>query len=1012
MPVLWRLPAALALVAAVITPAAAEPGPAELLEDIRSTRPDVEAMVSLRQVEIALGSTRFEIERGVLVPAKARSGKILEWIFVGQARVRLEPPDDIEAGQLELFTGERSLEAPVEEAVLVLANPAPLEALLARPAPHELRPELARRVLGLYDQWLRGAERRRSGVEANIFNALAGDRVFADYFAVWCRSFELGDFVLQLDPEDVEPITLASFRPAEVQGWQRARLRHQIRVQQRKDRWLNLRLEDLGSWDVWLSTAWAPPAGPALPGNVGFETEHYEIDVKLKKDRLWLDGRAKLDLDVQASGRRVVRLELFGDLRVRQITDGRGRELFFFRSGDEVVVHLPEASRAGERMTLDVAYDGRALHWVRPGVFDLEETDSWYPHCGTVDRATYDVTLRWPKGLQLVAGGRFIAAGRTGDFRWERRALDIPSIAFSFMVGDFLIERQRVGHVDVSLAFAHDAKHKPTRELREQALATVADALGYFERTFGPYPLAELVVVTVPRPYSQSYLGFITLAESVFRQPDPLGLSSRWQRSTTIAHELAHQWWGNLVGWWSYRDQWLSEGMANYSALLYNAQQSAGEPNRLALMSAGWRDSLSVPTSGGRTIESLGPIVLGNRLNSSRASDAYRTIVYRKGAVVLAMLARAVGEERFIPMLHALAGGESGQVMTTESFLDSVERMSGMDLDDFAQQFVYGTGIPEVFYAYDSQPAEDGGWTLEGEARLLAAPRYGHKIVHTADGRLDVERTTDPKPGTRPSTLVVPYHVSGDERSSDDPAATARGGQLFLEGHRAEFRIETDFEPIDLRFDPRGEILAWFYSEQHDPKRVLRYEAEELAIEKRWDEAEARYGEALRVPQEEAGRVDPLGPPPRDPRIDGRLEDLRIRLSLVRLHLQRDRLADAAAELGAFEDALPSDERSLLRMEREVLWARLDMRRGDSSAALRRLKRTLRSAAAPPRGQQDWRDLPLQSQLQSERLALTEAYALLAVAAHELGATADLAWALGEARERGADVSLLAHSAD
>lgn len=1005
MSVLWRLPAALALAAAVITPAAAEPGPAELLEDIRSTRPDIPAMVSVRQVEIALGSTRFEIERGVLVPAKTRNGKILELLFVGQARVRLEAPDDIEAGQLELFTGERSLEAPVEEAVLVLANPKAVEALLASPAPHELRPELASRVLDLYDRWLGGAERRRAGVEANIFKALIGDRVFADYFAVWCRSFELGDFVLQLDPEDVEPITLASFRPAELQGWERARLRHQIRVQQRKNRWLNLRLEDLGSWDVWLSTAWGPQAGPALPGNVGFETKHYELDVRLKKDRLWLDGRAKLDLEVQTSGRRVVRLELFGDLRVRQITDKEGRELFFFRSGDEVVVHLPEPSRAGERMTLEVVYDGRALHWIRPGLFDLEETDSWYPHCGTVDRATYDVTLRWPKGLDLVAGGRFVAAGRAGDYRWERRALDVPSIAFSFMLGGFLVERQRVGHVDVSLAFAHDAKNKPTRELREQALATVADALNYFEQTFGPYPLAELVVVTVPRPYSQSYLGFITLAESVFRQPDPLSPSSRWQRKTTIAHELAHQWWGNLVGWWSYRDQWLSEGMANYSALLYNGHRSAVDSNRLALMSAGWRDSLSLPTSGGQTIESLGPIVLGNRLNSSRASDAYRTIVYRKGAVVLAMLARAVGEEQFIPMLHALAESASGQVLTTESFLDSVERMSGMDLEDFARQFVYGTGIPEVFYAYDSQPAENGGWTLEGEARLLAAPRYGHKIVHTADGRLDVERTTDLKPGARPSALVVPYHVRGDE------TATARGGQLFLKGHRASFSIATDFEPIDLRFDPRGEILAWFYSEQHDPKRVLRYQAEELAIEKRWDEAEARYGEALRLPADPTQRVDPLRPPPREPRVDGHLENLRIRLSLVRLHILRDRLDEAAAELGAFEDTLGGDERDLLRMEREVLWARLDMRRGDLPAALRRLKRTLRSAA-PPRDHRDWRDLPLPMQISSERLAMTEAYALLAVAAHEIGADADLAWALGEARERGADVSLLVHVAD
>jgi len=957
---------------------AAELEPAAALAEIRSTKPDLSAAVSLRQVEIELGPAMFEVERGILVPAKSRSGRILELIFVGQARVRLDAPDDIEASQLELFTGERSLEAPVEEAVLVMSNTAAIEALTTRSAPREIRPELVHRVERLHERWLEGAERRRAGVESSMFKALVGDSVFQHYFAVWCRSFELGDFVIQLDPEDVEPITVASFEPLEVVGWDRMRLRHQIRVQQRKDRWLTVRLE----------------------------TRHYELDVKLKKDKAWLDGKAKLDLEVQTSGRRVVRLELYGDLTVSRIADGDGRELFFFRSGNEVVVHLPEPSRAGERMVLEVAYDGRALHWVRSGLFDLEETDGWYPHCGTVDRATYDVTLRWPKRRELLAGGRIVASGRERDYRWERRALDVPSIAFSFMLGEFDVETTRVGHVDVALAFALDSKVDTSPELRAHALETVADALAYFERAFGPYPLDELTLVTVPRRYSQSYLGFITLAESMIRQTDPLSPSSKWQRSTTIAHELAHQWWGNLIGWWSYRDQWLSEGMANYSALLYDGYQSNEGSNRLALMSAGWRDSLSLTTLDGRTIESLGPIVLGNRLNSSRANNAYRAIVYRKGAVVLAMLARAVGEERFIPMLRSLVEAASGRVMTTENFLKSVERMSGLDLEGFAQQFVYGTGIPEVYYAYDTAPTSDGGWVVEGEARLMAAPRYGYRVVRTAGGHWDVERTPGPRPGARPTTLVVPYRVTLDQQAEADRRKQVHLGQMFLQGRRDSFRIETDLEPIDLRLDPRGEILAWFYSEQRHPKRVLRYEAEDLAIDGRWEEAEARYEDALRVPSDTRSMVDPLGPPLTVPQIDGRLEDLKIRLSIVRLHIDREDLDSATAELDAIDASLDDDDRELLRMGRDALRARVDIHRGKFGAAHRRLKKTLR-IASPSRDHHSWRELLLQMQLNSERVAVAESFTLLAVASYELDRELDLEWALREARDRGADVSLL-----
>lgn len=978
-----------------------EPSPAAALAEVRSVRPDIGGAVSLRRVEIELGPGVLEIDQGILVPARTDRGTVLELVFVGQARLRLSAPDEIESGQLELFTGDRSLDAPVEEAVLVLTGEDALRALLAHDPPREIRPELERRIEKLYERWRDGPERRRIGVESSLFKAQVGDRAFHDYFAVWFHSFELGEFVLQLDPEDDEPITLAGFQPLELSGWERARLRHQIRVEQRKDRWLGLRLEDLGTWDIWLSSAWDPADGGEFPGNTGFEAEHYSLDVKLRKRKAWLEGRARLELRAQSSGRRVARLNLGGDLVVESVTDAKGRELFFFRSGDEVVVSLPRPSVAGETLVLDVTYDGRALRWVRGGLFDLDESDGWYPHCGSVDRATYDVTLRWPKRREIVSGGRLVAAGREGDYRWERRVVDAPAIGYSFVFGEFDTFRRRVGRVDVTLAFARDPKFTPEPRLRSEMLDTVADALEYLQSVFGPYPLDELTLVTVPRSYSQSYLGYITLAESMLRQPDPYSASARWRRATTISHEIAHQWWGNLVGWHSYRDQWLSEGMANYSALLYDSHRDAAGPDRLALMSAGWRNSLALTTLDGRTIESLGPIVLGNRLNSSRAETAYRTIVYRKGAVVLAMLARAVGEERFLPMLRSLVEAASGRVLTTADFLDAIERMSGLDLEGFALQFVYGTGIPEVYYDYDLLPEDGGRWVVEGDARLLTAPRYGFRIVPAAGGGWEVERTPGPRSGSNATTLVVPYHITLDKPDKHP----AHGGQLFLQGRHDHFRIETDHEPVALELDPGGEILAWFYSEERHPKRVMRYAAEDLAIEGRWDEAEARYERALRLPADTLSTVDPLAPPPAVPLIDSRLEDLKIRLAVVRLHLGRGMLDRVPGELDEIDAGLDGNDSDLLRMERDVLRARADMLGGDFAEAQRRLKKTLR-IATPVHEHRNWRDLLLQMQLNAERSAIAEAYALLLVAATEAGHAEDADWARHEARDRGVDLSL------
>jgi hypothetical protein len=983
--------------------------PAELLAGIRSPVLAPDRAVSLRSVELEMGPGVFEVRQGILFPGKAIAGRTVELVFIGQARFRLDPPDDIEAGQLELFTGERSLDAPVEEAVLVMANEDAVAELLKRPPPREVRPELLERAERIHRRWLDRTERRAAGIESAQFKLLVGDEAFQQYFALWAHSFDLGDFVYQLDPEEQEQITLASFRPLELTRWERLRMKHELRVHQRKGRWLDVRVEDLGSWDVWLSMSWTPSQGPPLPGTVGFESEHYELDITLARGGLKLDGKARLGLAVETGGRRVVRLELARDLRVSSVVDDSGRDLFFFRTGDETVVLLPEPSVAGDHLRLEVAYEGRALEWVARGSFTLQDSSLWYPHCGTVDRATYDVTLRWPRKFDVVASGRLVASGHDGRYRWERRRLDLPAIAFSFAMGDYVIDRGRSGDTEITLAFGRVPKGRITPQLRARTMETVSDALEYFEGAFGDYPLEEITLVTVPRRFSQSFLGFITLADSLIKDPDPLGASASWTRDTTIAHELAHQWWGNAVGWWSYRDQWLSEGMANYSALLYDGKKT-GAADRLALMSAGWRESLSKTTIEGRTLESLGPIVLGNRLNSSRAHNGYRSIVYRKGAVVLAMLARAVGEDRFLQMLHSLADAAQHKVLTTETFIMAVERMSGMELEGFSRQYVYGTGIPEVYYGYDFEGEDDGRWAVRGEARLIFTPRYRYEIVHT-DGAWDVLRRKWPTPESGPTTLMVPYEVTVEVEADGDPAARGRSprqrqrGQLTLLGREDEFRIETDERPVEVRLDPRGEILAWFYSARGHPKRFLHHQAEDLAAAGELNSAESRYFEALDSPGE-ADTRDPLSDRPVETAVRGRVQDLRIRLGLARLYMDQGRDGEAEAALDRIDRELENGDRRIFRMQRDALRSRLEILRGEYEPAYRRLKKTLR-LASPRRVRVPWRNLILQLQLNTERAAVTEAYTLLAIAARETGNRDAFDWALHESRGRGVDVSLL-----
>jgi hypothetical protein len=1003
-----RLLFAAAVLLAAFVPLEANGDGERLYRELQATRLDPESAVALKGVDVPFGTGILQVATGLLVPTHPVDGRVVEWVFVGQARFVFDPPDDIESDQLELFTGQRRLDVGLEAAVMVRADETNLNYLLEHHEPAYLGPEMRARVEALHGEWLNGAARAANGIRGGVFNAMIGDAAFADYFAIWCRSFEVGDFIYEFDPEDTEPHTLAHFSPVEIRGWDRLRLERHLRHQQKRGRWLDTRIQDIGDWDIWLSGPW-DPTGSIGEASQGFEAEHYVLDIEIARDESTIRGIASIDVLALEPGRRVLPMELFRDLRVERVRDATGEPLFFFRSGGDLVVVLNEPSVVGQRLRLDVAYAGKVIRWVDRKVFDLEDTANWYPHCGTTDRATYDVTMRWPRSLDMLASGRVVDSGRDRRYRWERRILDVPSIAFSFVMGEFTVDRERVGDVDIEVAFNRSTPFRLSDGVRREVMSTIRRSLEYYEKAFGPYPLDHLTVVTLPRRYSQSFLGFVTLSDSILPpNVPPGGVSMEWYRATTIAHEIAHQWWGNLIGWSSYRDQWLSEAMANYSAMQFWADTEEGGAAFLAGMSAGWRQSLNAPTPVGRSVEALGPIVLGVRLNSTLADNGYRAIVYRKGAVVLAMLARIVGQQPFNGMMRSLAEAASHRVVSTHTFLEALEHMSGLDLDGFANRYIYGTGIPEVYYDYDVVRDDSSGWTVEGDARLLAEADHDQEVRRFGDGHWDVVRTVRPRPHPKAAALMVPFLL----RLDDGGKAVSEGaphrqpvenGNLMLEGSDDRFVLTTEARPLQLTLDPRGEILASFYSRRTHPKKFATLQAQDRHIKGDPDGAEKGYRAALSV---STGPSDPAAFALRaetGPRDEGRANAL-IRMRLARLALDRGDEEGALREIGAAVEIL-GPESHALRIEKAALECRIDLRRGDFADAFKRAKKALR-LFSPRRQQRYWRLRGWQAQV-GDWLATTDVLAVLAVAAMETGHAEELNWALEGASDRGVDLSVL-----
>lgn len=957
-----------------LVPAYAEDtDPRTLIDRIHSSRLDISAPRALQTVHLDTGFGRLGLVEGVLFPAREIRGRAVEMVFIGEGVVELEPPDPIEAGQLELFTGSDTLHERFTEAVFVVARDEAAGALLERPA-GEAEAELARRAGDRFAKWKASPERRYLGVDGALLGDALGDPVYEQYFAAWFLGEELGEFLMLVDPTADEQMNLGQFVALDATRKEKRRVSRFLTREQRRGRLVGLEIEDLGLWDTWISASRTVDGRPA-PGLPAFEPRHYSLDVTVQPRSGELSGRAVLELVATTGGRRLAHLSLHRDLEVSEILV-EGEEVPFLRQGTEIDAVLPAAPDERETVYLEVAYDGQFLDRGRNRNWALRDALAWYPHAGEVDRATYDVTLRRPPRFDLLAGGRWVSSGGDRKLRWDRRELDVPALGFSFEVGRFEIDYARSGDVAVTVAFDPNLVDVAGDSL-DEITKTVTDSLAFYERRFGPYPLDHLVVVTVPRDYSQAMLGFVTLSNAMMVDWGAFGpLFGTTDRRAVVAHEIAHQWWGHQVGWKSYRDQWVSESMANYAAGLWTRHR-LGELGRSAL-TEGWQEELIAPVDGGRPVASVGPLVLGRRLDSSRSDAAYEAIVYRKGALVLGMLADLFGEERFAAMLRAVVEESRGRILSTREFLELLEALADVDLDQFADEFVYGTGLPEIFYDYDFEEAEPGRWNVHIVARQESPLRYRYAAVARDGGGFDVARRPIETEEVGDRTLLVPFQVS--------LAGSVVGvqGRMEIAGEESELSFELDRRPEDVWLDSRRQVYGRFFNERRHPKRMLLYEGFGLAAAGEATAAETYFEAALTTPTPILPGASPALT--KLQAVADRLLNAQIHLELARIRMSSDRDEAAESSLASAIETLDASEQEWIEDDLNLLEARLEIRRGDYDKAYRRLRKNV---------------------FKHKRLGSAESYLLLAIAARETGNESEFEKALAEARRKGADVSRL-----
>ena len=407
--------------------------------------------------------------------------------------------------------------------------------------------------------------------------------------------------------------------------------------------------------------------------------------------------------------------------------------------------------KKGETTTFKITYGGRDVVFNEGGnnYYPVARED-WYPNSsqGLGDYSTYHMLFHVPKGLELIATGTRISQTNEGKLTISEWKTETPLPVVGFSLGDFQAKETTVG-TPLSGQLTVDAyanKDKPdflthveggplgtleTTPMLANELSQGQVAVQIYTDYFGALPFPHISLTQQSAcDYGQSWpmlvylpiCGFFDTTQRHFLGLSDFSAATYWDVVTP--HEVAHQWWGQTVGFRGYRDQWMSEGFAQTSASIF-LQLTRPKPADFLNF---WREQrrmlIEKNAFGFRPID-VGPVTMGARLSSPKTGfDIYQDLVYPKGAFILHMIRMMMwspkdGDARFKATMHDFVSTYTLQAATTEDFKAILEKhMSpAMDLegnhkmDWFFREYVFGTDLPNYHFVGTATPSGDG-WKL------------------------------------------------------------------------------------------------------------------------------------------------------------------------------------------------------------------------------------------------------------------------------------------------------------
>ena len=568
--------------------------------------------------------------------------------------------------------------------------------------------------------------------------------------------------------------------------------------------------ESLESNDVWMAFNGKEDYAEGQAAYSDFynlvDTPKYSLTLNLMEPHKVLGLTARLDLVSRVEGLRLISFAVGEHLAEEErwkkqlhvlsahLADGAG--LSFFQEPGEggFSVVLPAPIKAGQSLSLTIELKGDFMmeSSFMPGTYFPRSTDTWYPRHGYLSRSQFDISMLHRKKDRVVSLGELVKEGplpEAKDGVLTEFRMDQPVALATFALGPYEIHKDKAKQDngrDLPLEFYSMPGDRAA--IKESfILAEMNNCILFFSKLFGQYPYPLFRGVYHPFNFGQGFATTIMIPGA-----------DRADASTYafIAHETSHQWWGDMVLWRSYRDQWLSEGFAEYSGMLYVQSRDKASSEKELIKAA--RERLKMPPGtltgpgAGRLVD-VGPLVMGHRVETRETRGAYTALTYKKGALVLRMMhflftnPQTGNGNSFLELMSDFVRRYKGGTATTEQFFavanDRVkdtllaQKYGYRDLNWFYRQWVTQSYLPSYEFEYITENDTGGGVILRGELSQSDLARNENWFM--------------------PLPLVIHY-----------PGGRVAFGTVAVQGRHTSVNIRLPQRPEKVELDPDLWILS------------------------------------------------------------------------------------------------------------------------------------------------------------------------------------------------------------